>query len=56
MVNTFKASDTLVDVNKYILMNRTDEGAPYALMTNFPKHTYTGNETSKSLKELGEFS
>lgn len=53
LVNTFNANDTLVDVNRFILMNRTDDGTPYALMTTFPRHVFTGEETSKTLKDLG---
>ena len=33
---TFKTTDTLVDVNCHIIMNRTDDGSPYTLVTNFP--------------------
>ena len=53
LVSTFNATDTLVEVNKYILMNRTDDGSPYSLMTPFPKHVFTGEDSQKSLKELG---
>ena len=53
IVNTFNATDTLVDVNRYILMNRTDDGSPYSLMTPFPKRIFTGEDSNKSLKELG---
>ena len=56
LTQTFKPSDTLVDVNKYILMNRSgDNLLPYTLMTNFPKKTFSSDDMSKSLQELGKF-
>ena len=40
LTHTFKATDTLVDVNRHIMMNRTDDGSPYSLFTNFPKRVF----------------
>ena len=54
LVHTFPATDSLIDVNQFILMNRTDNGAPYSLMTNFPRHVFSPDEMGKNLKELGE--
>ena len=40
LTHTFKATDTLVDVNRHIMMNRTDDGSPYSLVTNFLKRMF----------------
>ncbi|XP_065919775.1 UBX domain-containing protein 1-A-like [Dysidea avara] len=53
ITHTFKATDTLVDVNRHILMNRTDDGSPYSLVMNFPKKIFQPSEMDKTLKELG---
>lgn len=54
LVNTFKATDTLGDVNQYIVDNRIDSEEPFALMTTFPRHIFNGEELEKTLKELGK--
>ena len=54
ITHTFKATDTLVDVNRHILMNRTDDGSPYSLVMNFPKKIFQPSEMDKTLKELGK--
>ena len=53
IVHTFKATDTLVEVNQHILMNQDGSNAPFSLMTNFPKRLFTAEDMNKSLKELG---
>ena len=53
LTHTFKATDTLVDVNRHIMMNRTDDGSPYSLVTSFPKKVFQPADMNKSLKELG---
>ena len=53
LTHTFKATDTLVDVNRHILMNRTDDGSPYSLVTSFPKKVFQPVDMERSLKELG---
>ena len=55
MVHSFKPTDTLVDVNQFILMNGTEGNAPYSLMTNFPRKVFTPADMDKTLSELGEF-
>ena len=37
------------------MMNRTDDGSPYSLVTNFPKRVFQPADMEKSLKELGQF-
>ena len=55
LTQTFKPSDTLIDVNKYILMNRSgDNLVPFVLMTNFPKKTFSPDDMGRTLQELGE--
>ena len=55
LTHSFNASDTLVDVNRFIMMNRDeDESTPFSLMTSFPRHVFTPDEMNKTLKELGE--
>ena len=53
LIHTFKATDTLVDVNRHIMMNRTDDGSPYSLVTSFPKKVFQPGDMNKSLKEVG---
>ena len=56
LTQTFKAVDTLVDVNKFILLNRSgDNTVPYKLMTNFPKKVFAPEDTNKTLAELGKW-
>ena len=55
MAHTFEASNTLEDVKSYIATNRTDSGAPYSLMTNFPKKIFTAADSRRTLKDLGEW-
>ena len=55
LIHTFKATDTLVDVNRHIMMNRTDDGSPYSLVTSFPKKVFQPADMNKSLKEVGQF-
>ena len=54
ITHTFKATDTLVDVNRHILMNRTDDGSPYSLVMNFPKKIFQPSDMDKTLKQLGK--
>lgn len=54
LVHTFNATDSLVDVNQYILMNQSGENSPYSLMTTFPRRVFTHHDHNKSLNELGE--
>ena len=54
LVHTFNVTDSLVDVNQYILMNQTGENIPYSLMTTFPRKVFSHLDHNKSLKELGE--
>ena len=53
MTHTFKPSDTIVDVNQYILMNQDGPNVPFLLMTNFPKNVFSADDAKKTLKELG---
>ena len=53
MTHTFKPSDTIVDVNQYILMNQDGPNVPFLLMTNFPKKVFSADDAKKTLKELG---
>ena len=54
LTHTFKAADTLVDVNKFIMLNRSgDNTEAYKLMTNFPKKVFTPEDMNKTLAELG---
>ena len=52
-MHTFQATDTLMEVNRHILMNQPGENQPFVLMTNFPKKFYTPEDMGKTLKELG---
>ena len=36
-------------------MNRTDSDEPYTLMTTYPRHVFTGEDSNKTLKELGTY-
>ena len=54
LTNTFKATETLVEVNRYIMMNRGgDNLAPFSLMSTFPKKVYSTEDMNTSLKDLG---
>eukprot|EP00731_Ephydatia_muelleri_P027411 Em0019g284a len=53
LTHTFEALNTLEDVKSYIATNRTDSGAPYSLMTNFPKKVFTATDSRRTLKDLG---
>ena len=54
LTHTFKAANTLVDVNRFILLNRSgDNTMAYKLMTNFPKKVFTPEDMNKTLAELG---
>ena len=55
LVQSFPATQTLIDVNRYILANRTDDNTPYNLMTTYPRHVFVPDEMNKSLKELGQY-
>ena len=52
-MHTFKPTDTLIDVNKHILMTQEGPNQPFLLMTNFPKKVFSSTDMRKSLKELG---
>lgn len=53
LVHAFNVTDSLVDVNQYILMNQPGQNAPYSLMTTFPRKVFTEHDHNKTLKELG---
>ena len=55
LTHTFEALNTLEDVKSYIATNRTDSGAPYSLMTNFPKKVFTATDSRRTLKDLGKW-
>ena len=49
---TFKPTDTLQAVKNHCIMLQNNNQR-INLMTNFPRHTYAGEEYKKSLKDLG---
>ena len=54
LVHSFKATDTLVEVNQHVLMHQPSPNLPFTLMTTFPKRVFSDIDTKKTLKELGK--
>jgi len=52
MVEKFKATEQLANVRLWIENNRTDEKAPFNLMTTFPRKVYTEDDMMRTLKDL----
>lgn len=52
-MHTFSATDSLIDVNRHILLNQSGQNMPYSLMTTFPRKVFTEEDHNKTLKELG---
>ncbi len=46
-------SDTLKTVAEWVEKNRTDPKGPFALMTNFPKKTFSGDALNITLLAAG---
>ena len=53
-MHSFRSEDTLVDVNQHILLNQPGPNAPFRLMTSFPRRVFTGEDSKRTLRELGQ--
>ncbi|XP_048586395.1 UBX domain-containing protein 1 [Nematostella vectensis] len=53
MTGSFQATDTLSAVVAYVQGNRTDGIAPFALMTSFPRKTFSPADMNTTLKDAG---
>lgn len=53
ITGSFQATDTLSTVQEYVSTNRTDGSTPFALMTSFPRKTFTTADMNTSLKDAG---
>ena len=53
LVHTFKATDTLVEVQRHVMLHQSAPNTPFSLMTTFPKRVFTANDMDSTLKDLG---
>ena len=53
LTHQFEATSTLSDVQRFIESQTATLGDAYLLMTSFPKHIFTGEDESKTLRQLG---
>ena len=53
-MHTFKAEATLVEVTRHIMMTQPGHNEPFVLMTSFPRHVFSAEDSPKTLKELGQ--
>ena len=53
LVHAFQATDTLVEVQRHILLHQPGANTPFRLMTTFPKQIFTASDMGRTLKDLG---
>jgi hypothetical protein len=53
ITGSFKASDPLSTAQGYVSANRTDGSTPCALMTSFPRKTFTAADMNTTMKDAG---
>lgn len=53
MTGSFQATDILSTVTDYVSSNRTDGSTPFALMTSFPRKTFSAADMNKTVKDAG---
>lgn len=53
-MHAFKATDTLVEVHRHIMLHQPGANTPFMLMTTFPKQIFNASDMGRTLKDLGK--